>query len=136
MAFPGGLDARLAFIFRAVVSVLWRVVVLLAVATILFYPYTRYYASAYAGLQLYNEAKTSIPDYFTVWGFFLVVTTIYLLSEWWAQVREAQTPPWLQELFPFVLVAVACLMLAGLAPAYHHLGDRPAAVRAARSSSH
>lgn len=114
MAFPAGLDAGLGFVFRALVSVLWRAVVLFAVATIVFYPYTKYYASAYAGLQLYNEAKTNIPDYLTVWGFFLVMTTIYLLSEWWAQVREGQTPEWLQKLFPLVLAAVACLMLAGL----------------------
>ncbi len=115
MALPEGLDARLAFAFRAVVSVLWRALVLVVAATLVFYPYTKYYASAYAGLQLYTDAKTSIPDYFTVWGLFLVTTTIVLLGEWWAQVREAQTPVWLGRTFPFVLAAVACLILAGLA---------------------
>ena len=47
--------ARLAFLFRAVVSVVWRAVILLVVATVTFYPFTNYYATAYAGLELYKK---------------------------------------------------------------------------------
>ncbi|MCX6031139.1 MAG: DUF2298 domain-containing protein, partial [Chloroflexi bacterium] len=86
MPFPDALDARLAFIFRAVVSVVWRVLILVAVATLTFYPYTKNYATAYAGLQFWDGAKTKIGDYLIVHGFFLAMAAIYLVSELGAQI--------------------------------------------------
>ncbi len=83
------LPERLAFLFRAAVSVVWRTGIMLAVATVTFVPYTQHYATAYGGLQSWKEAKTTIPDYLTVWGFFLVVGAIYLISELIAQ-RQAR----------------------------------------------
>ena len=112
--FPETLDMRLAFLLRAVVSVLWRMLILVAVAVICFYPFTRYYATAYAGLQLWDGATTSIPDYLVVHGFFLALATIYLLGEWWAQSRTDDTPDWLQYILPFVVVGAGCVLAAGL----------------------
>ena len=50
--------------------------ILLGVATVAFYPFTKYYATAYAGLELYKEARTQIPDFLIVHGFFLVLAVI------------------------------------------------------------
>ncbi|MCX6031357.1 MAG: DUF2298 domain-containing protein, partial [Chloroflexi bacterium] len=86
MPFPEALDERLAFIFRAVVSVLWRTVILVVVAVVTFYPYTKNYATAYAGLQFWDGAKTKIGDYLIVHGFFVVMAAIYLVSELGAQI--------------------------------------------------
>ncbi|PKO23358.1 MAG: hypothetical protein CVU38_04470 [Chloroflexi bacterium HGW-Chloroflexi-1] len=91
MPFPEALDERLAFLFRAAVSVLWRTVILVAVASLTFYPYTKYYATQYAGLQRWKDATTSLSDYLTVWGFFLAVTVIYLLSELGAQIANRKS---------------------------------------------
>jgi YYY domain-containing protein len=85
------LEARLAFLFRSGVAVLWRAVILTAVAIVTFYPYSRYYATAYAGLQAWNEAKTQIPDYLIVHGFFLALIVIYLVSELGAQTAKRKT---------------------------------------------
>jgi YYY domain-containing protein len=116
------LDKRLAFLFRALVSVLWRSAILFAVATVTFYPYTKYYATAYAGLQTWKEATTKIPDYLTVHGFFLTLITIYLISEWMAQVREERFPAWPERIARNVLfrgpfVVAALILLLGLAVA-------------------
>ncbi len=111
--FPEALDERLAFLFRAAVAVLWRTVILLLVASALYYPYTANYATAYAGLQRYREATTSIPDYLTVHGFFLAVVVIYLLSELAAQRREGRVPRWMEAALPLILAAVVVLVGAG-----------------------
>jgi YYY domain-containing protein len=112
--FPAAFDERLAFIFRGVVGVIWRMIILVGVATLAFYPYTKTYATAYAGLQPWQEATTTIGDYLLVHGIFLALVTIYLLGEWWAQSRRADTPMWLQEMLPFIMIAVVCVMLASL----------------------
>jgi uncharacterized membrane protein len=91
MPLPEAWDERLAFLFRAAVSVLWRTVILAAVATLTFYPYTKYYATAYAGLQLWDGAKTRIGDYLIVHGFFLALAAIYLASELVAQLRDGES---------------------------------------------
>ncbi len=95
--------SSLAFLFRAVVAVLWRGLLLLLVATLTFYPFTKYYATAYAGLERWEGATTTIPDYLTMWGFFLALVLIYLLSELAVQIREGQIPDWLQDILPLVI---------------------------------
>jgi YYY domain-containing protein len=114
LPFPAALDERLAFLFRGLVAVIWRMVIIFGVASLTFYPFTRSYATAYAGLQLWDEAKTNVPDYLVVHGFFLLMVTIYLLSEWWVQVRDEQTPRWLQNLFPLIIAAVVFVIAVGL----------------------
>ncbi|MCX7706894.1 MAG: DUF2298 domain-containing protein [Anaerolineae bacterium] len=103
----------IAFGFRAVVAVVWRIIVVFVVATITFYPYTRYYATAYSGLQMWQDAKTTLPDYLTVWGFFLALAVIFLAAELIAQVRDRQVPPWLQDLVPSIVVVTLALIAAG-----------------------
>jgi len=118
LALPSGfnrtaaLDERLAFLLRAAVAVLWRMVILVAVSSLAFYPYTRHYATAYAGLQPWQEKTTSLTDYLTVWGFFLALTIIYLVSEWIVQARERQMPRWLDRALP-VIVAIAIVLMVG-----------------------
>lgn len=112
LPFPAALDERLAFLLRAAVAVIWRMVILVAVSSLAFYPYTRHYATAYAGLQPWQEKTTTLADYFTVWGFFLALTIIYLVSEWIVQARERQMPRWLDQALP-VIVAVAIVLMAG-----------------------
>jgi len=113
LPFPAALDARLAFLLRAAVAVIWRMVILVAVSSLAFYPYTRYYATAYAGLQLWREKTTTLADYITVWGFFLALTVIYLISEWIVQARERRRPAWLDNLLPAIAAAAIVLMLGG-----------------------
>ncbi|MGQ9840931.1 MAG: DUF2298 domain-containing protein [Anaerolineae bacterium] len=107
------LAQQIAFGFRAVVSVVWRIVVVFVVAALTFYPYTRYYATAYSGLQMWQEAKTTLPDYLTVWGFFLAVGAIFLAAELFAQARGRQIPTWLQALLPSIIVLALALIAAG-----------------------
>jgi len=113
LPFPPALDERLAFLFRSTVAVVWRLIVLVAVGSLAFYPYTKHYATAYAGLQLWQEKTTTLPDYLTVWGFFLVLAFIYLASEWVLQARERQMPRWLDKLLPVVVAAAVVLMGVG-----------------------
>jgi YYY domain-containing protein len=113
LPFPESLPDRLAFLFRGAVAVLWRTVILLFTASLLFYPYTKYYATAYAGLQRYTEATTKLSDYFTVWGFFLAVVSIYLISELVQQVRERTVVRWVQGILPWIIVAVILVVGAG-----------------------
>jgi YYY domain-containing protein len=113
LPFPEKLADRLAFLFRSAVAVLWRTAILVLTASLLFYPYTKYYATAYAGLQRYKEATTKLPDYLTVWGFFLALVAIYLISELIQQARDRSTPRWIQALLPAIIVAVIVLIGAG-----------------------
>ncbi len=113
VAFPAGLDERLGFLFRSALAVVWRLIILVAIGSLAFYPYTKYYATAYAGLQPWQEKTTTLPDYLTVWGFFLAFALIYLLSEWAVQARERQTPRWLDNLLPLVVAFAVVLMGAG-----------------------
>jgi YYY domain-containing protein len=113
LPFPDALDDRLAFLFRSAIAVLWRTGILVFVASLLFYPYTKYYATAYAGLQRYKEATTKLPDFFTVWGFFLAVVAIYLISELVQQARDRSIPRWIQAILPAIIVAVILLVGAG-----------------------
>ena len=105
--------ARLAFLFRAAVAVIWRAVILVGVATVTFYPFTKYYATAYAGLEMYKEAKTQIPDFLIVHGFFLVLAVIWLAGELYEQIRQRETPSWLRALLPWIVAAVLVLVGAG-----------------------
>jgi YYY domain-containing protein len=111
--FPDAVHDRLAFLFRGAIAILWRTAILVFVASLLFYPYTRYYATAYAGLQRYREATTKLPDFLTVWGFFLVLVAIYLISELVQQMRDGSTPPWIRAMLPAIVVAVILLVGAG-----------------------
>ena len=104
---------RLAFLFRAAVAVIWRAVILLGVATVTFYPFTKYYATAYAGVEMYKEARTQIPDFLIVHGFFLVMAVIWLAGELYEQLRERETPSWLPALVPWIVAAVLVLVGAG-----------------------
>jgi YYY domain-containing protein len=113
LPFPDLLDERLAFLFRSAVAVLWRTAILLFTASLLFYPYTKYYATAYAGLQRYKEATTKLPDYLTVWGFFLALVAVYLISELVQQARDRSVPRWIRAILPAIIVAVILLVGAG-----------------------
>jgi YYY domain-containing protein len=113
LPFPESLAERLAFLFRGAVAVLWRTIILVFAASLLFYPYARYYATAYAGLQRYKEATTKLPDYLTVWGFFLAIVAIYLISELVQQARSRAIPHWMQAILPAIIVAVVLLVGAG-----------------------
>jgi len=113
MAQPEALDERLAFLLRAGVSVLWRMVILVAVAVVTFYPFTKYYATAYAGLQLWTDAKSKLSDYLTVHGFFLTLAVIYLISEAVSQIRERQIPDWVLYLAPAAAAVVIVLIGVG-----------------------
>ncbi len=113
------LQERLAFLFRAAVSVIWRALILVGVASVTFYPFTKYYATAYAGLEMYKEARTGIPDFLIVHGFFLVLAVIWLAGEIYEQLRERETPGWLSALLPWIAAAALVLVGAGWALKIH-----------------
>ena len=62
---PDGLQEWLGFSLRTVISVVWRFIILFAVGAVAFYPFSSHYATAYAGLEQYKEAKTLIS--FRLW---------------------------------------------------------------------
>jgi uncharacterized membrane protein len=103
----------LVFLFQGAVSVIWRLLVVLVVATISFYPYTKWYATAYTGLQPWTEAKTKLSDYLVVWGFFLVLIVIYLISELVTQLRDDTVAGWVDEPLPFVVAALVLVVGVG-----------------------
>lgn len=107
------LTEQAAFWFRAAVAVIWRAVVVFAIATISFYPFTSQYATAYGGLQLWKEAKTAIPDYLTVWGFFIALAVIFLAAESAAQLKARQVPTWVQAWWPFLVLLAAAVLAVG-----------------------
>ena len=87
------LQERLAFLFRAAVSVIWRLVIVLAVAALTFYPFTKQIRHRLRrAFRLWTEAKTKIPDFLIVWGFFLALAIIYLAAELVEQIRRADLP--------------------------------------------
>ncbi len=110
---PDGIQEWLAFGLRTVVSVVWRFVVLFAVGAVAFYPFTSKYATAYAGLEQYKDAKTLIPDYLTHWGFFIALAVAYLAAEFVSQRRERRLPAWLDDALPFIVVAGFLFIAAG-----------------------
>jgi YYY domain-containing protein len=110
---PDGIQAWLAFSLRAAVSVLWRFIILFAVGSVAFYPYTSHYASAYAGLEQYKEGKTAIGDYLTHWGFFIALAVVYLVAEFAAQRRERRLASWLPDALPLIAGVVVFLVLVG-----------------------
>lgn len=114
MARPADLTGWLSFLFRAAFSVVWRVALLIIVASAAFYPYTSHYATAYAGLQLWDGARTPLPDYFVMWGFFLVLAVIQLVAELFAQRREGALPAWLVAASPFIVGAFVLVLAFGL----------------------
>ena len=57
------LQERLAFLFRAAVAVVWRALILVGVASVTFYPFTKYYATAYAGLRDVQGGQDQDPRF-------------------------------------------------------------------------
>lgn len=110
---PDGVQEWLAFSLRTVVSVAWRFIILFAVGAVAFYPFSSNYATAYAGLEQYKEAKTVIGDYLTHWGFFIALAVVYLLAEWIAQRRERRLGAWLDNGLPFILGAAVFVLGVG-----------------------
>jgi YYY domain-containing protein len=78
-----------------------------------FYPFTKYYATAYAGLEMYKDARTKIPDFLIVHGFFLALAVIWLAGELYEQLRERKTPDWLSALLPWIVAVALVLVGAG-----------------------
>jgi YYY domain-containing protein len=107
---PDGLTGWLAFLFRAAVALIWRLIILVAVSSLAFYPFTKYYATAYAGVELWNEARTQIPDYLVVWGFFLALALVQLIAELVSQARNRGLPGWLRDVLPFIIAAVVVVL--------------------------
>ncbi len=60
---------------------LWRWLVVVALAYVLFLPFHRSYGGAYTGFGLWNGSRTSIGDYLIVHGFFLFVIGAALLVD-------------------------------------------------------
>lgn len=110
---PDGIQEWLAFSLRSAVSVLWRLIILFVVGAVAFYPFTSHYATAYAGLEQYKDAKTLLSDYLTHWGFFIALAVVYLAAELLSQHRERRLASWLPDAFPAIVAAAALLLGAG-----------------------
>ncbi len=106
---PEQLDQRMAFFFRRLVAIGWRSLLLIAVAALSFYPFSSHYATAYGGLQSWQGDGSLLTDYFVVYGLFLALATIFLLSELADQARRGRIPAELAELGP----AIAVFVVAG-----------------------
>ena len=94
----------------APVAVVWRALILVGVASVTFYPFTKYYATAYAGLEMYKEARAGSPDFLIVHGFFLVLAVIWLRREVSEPLRERETPGWLSALLLWIVAATLVLV--------------------------
>ncbi|MGE5601438.1 MAG: DUF2298 domain-containing protein [Nitrososphaerales archaeon] len=110
---PDAIQEWLAFSLRSVVSVLWRFIILFVVGAVAFYPFTSHYATAYAGLEQYKDAKTLIGDYLAHWGFFIALAVVYLVTELINQRRERRLAPWLGDALPAIGGAAVLLIGAG-----------------------
>jgi YYY domain-containing protein len=108
-----GLDDRLIFLFHRAVAVVWKAIILLAAAMLASYPFGAHYATAYTGLERWSGQRTLLADYFVVYGFFLLVALIYLLSELRDQVRLRRVPDGLADLAPAIAGAVVVGIGAG-----------------------
>ena len=107
------LQDRLAFLFRAAVAIIWRLLIVVVVSAITFYPFTKTYATAYAGLQMWNEAKTQLSDFMIVWGFFVALAVIWLAAELAEQLRRGDWADWLLDLLPWIVGLGVVLIGAG-----------------------
>jgi YYY domain-containing protein len=106
IAIPGLPDQRLIFLFHRFVGIGWRSGLLVAAAMLFFHPFGKYYATAYGGLESWSGERTLLTDYFVVYGLFIALATIFLLSELADQLRRQRIAPRLADLAPVVAVAV------------------------------
>ncbi|HZQ05207.1 MAG TPA: DUF2298 domain-containing protein [Anaerolineae bacterium] len=103
----------------------WRMIGLIALAVLFFWPYIANYGTAYTSVELWKDARTVLTDYLVVHGIFLFLTTTYLLvlvlnrrARTMDDSVEATNQSWLDGwviyLVPALAVLVVGLLFLGL----------------------
>ncbi|MCC7163438.1 MAG: glycosyltransferase family 39 protein [Anaerolineae bacterium] len=57
----------------------WRMVALIALSVVFYWPYIANYGTAYTSVELWKDARTLLADYFVVHGIFLFLVVTYLI---------------------------------------------------------
>ncbi len=57
----------------------WRMIALIALAVLFYWPYITNYGTAYTSVELWKDARTTLTDYFVVHGIFIFLTATYLV---------------------------------------------------------
>ncbi len=78
---PGKILPRLSDGSRRWIAALGAVALLAGLSVLLYLPYQQWYAQGYTKIQLWWGDRTTIGDYFTHWGLFLVVIFTWLIQE-------------------------------------------------------
>ena len=71
--------ARHRLSLAAIGGFAWRLIAVFILASLLWQPFVSNFATAYLSIELWNGARTTLPEYLTVHGIFLFVIATYLL---------------------------------------------------------
>lgn len=125
--FYGSLRLGLQFDPRRIAHDLgWRVIGLIALAVLFYWPYIINYGTAYTSVELWKDARTTLSDYLVVHGIFIFFVATYLLilmasksartlnAAADAIIPSALKEGWLIYLVPALVVLEVGLILLGL----------------------
>ncbi|HML40564.1 MAG TPA: DUF2298 domain-containing protein [Bellilinea sp.] len=85
---PQGLLPQWPLWVRRLLLVTGVLIIFYIVGTLLFKPYTDWYALGYSKIDLWNDEKSDFASYFTHWGLFLVIIVTWMTTltvEWMAK---------------------------------------------------
>lgn len=104
----------------------WRMIALIALGVLFYWPYIANYGTAYTSVELWKDARTSVTDYLVVHGIFLFLAATYIAILLWSKLartlvtsdqtteRRSLTDGWVVYLLPALAVLEAGLLLLGL----------------------
>lgn len=58
----------------------WRMIALIALSVVFYWPYIVNYGTAYTSVELWKDARTTLTDYMVVHGIFLFLVAAYLIA--------------------------------------------------------
>lgn len=104
----------------------WRMIALIALGVLFYWPYIANYGTAYTSVELWTDARTAVTDYLVVHGIFLFLAATYLVVMLWSKsARTLVTAPqdgtgrsltegWTIYLLPALAVLEVGLLFLGL----------------------
>ncbi|HWR66356.1 MAG TPA: DUF2298 domain-containing protein [Bellilinea sp.] len=95
---------------RRIILAVGSVLLLTGLAFVLYQPYQNWYAQGYSEIDLWQGAKTTLADYLTHWGLFVVIIITWLFQETidWMEKTPVSA---LNKLRPWKTVIAACVAL-------------------------